>query len=44
MGSNSKHVHGNETPNLHLSRDISVNGPIIESYGLSNRGAKTDVL
>ena len=44
MGSNYEHVHGNGTPNLHLSMDISANGPIIESYGLSNRGAETDVL
>ena len=44
MGSNYEHVHGNGTSNLHLSMDISANGPIIESYGLSNRGAKTDVL
>ena len=44
MGSNYEHVHGNGTPNLHLSMDISENGPIIESHGLSNRGAKIDVL
>ena len=44
MGSNYEHIHGNETPNLHLSIDISKNGPIIESYGLSNRGVETDVL
>ena len=44
MGSNYEHVHGNGTPNLHLSMDISANGPIIESYGLSNRGVETDVL
>ena len=44
MGSNYEHVHGNGTPNLHLSMDISANGPIIESYGLSNRGAETYVL
>ena len=44
MGSNSEHVHGNGTPNLHLSMDISENGLIIESYRLSNRGAETDVL
>ena len=43
MGSNYEHVHGNETPNLHLSMDISANGSIIESYGLSNRGAETNV-
>ena len=43
MGSNYEHVHGNETQNLHLSMDISANGPTIESYGLSNRGAETDV-
>ena len=29
---------------MHLSIDISANGPIIESHGLSNRGAKIDVL
>ena len=44
MGSNYEHVHGNRTPNLQLSMDISANDPIIESYGLSNRGAETDVL
>ena len=43
MGSNYEHVHGNGTPNLHLSMDISANGPTIESYGLSNGGAETDV-
>ena len=44
MGSNYEHAHGNGTPNLHLSMDILVNCPIIESYGLSNRAAETDVL
>ena len=44
MGSNYEHVHGNETLNMHLSMDISANGLIIESYGLSNREAETDVL
>ena len=44
MGSNYEHVHGNGTLNLHLSMAISENGPIIESYGLSNRGAEIDVL
>ena len=43
MGSNYEYVHGNETPKLLLSMDISENGPIIESYGLFNRGAETDV-
>ena len=44
MGSNYERVHGNGTPNLHLSMDILANGLIIESYGLSNRGAETNVL
>ena len=44
MASNYEHIHRNETPNLHLSMDISANGLTIESYGLSNRGAETDVL
>ena len=44
MGSNYEHVHGNGTPNLHFSMDISENGPIIEFYGFSNRGAETGVL
>ena len=44
MGSNYEHVHGNETSNLQLSMDISKNGPIIESYGLSSRRAETYVL
>ena len=44
MASNYEHVHRNGTPSLHLSMDISVNSPTIESYGLSNRGAETGVL
>ena len=44
MASNYEHIHRNGTPNLHLSMDISANSPTIESYGLSNRGAETDVL
>ena len=44
MASNYENIHRNGTPNLHLSMDISENGPTIESYGLSNRGAETDVL
>ena len=43
VGSNYEHIHGNGTPYMHLSMDISTNGPIIESYGLFNRGAETDV-
>ena len=44
MASNYEHIHRNGSPNLHLSMDISANGPTIESYGLSNRGAEIDVL
>ena len=44
MASYYEHIHRNRTPNLHLSMDILASGLTIESYGLFNRGAETDVL